>query len=72
MEILKVQIPIVGDECLIYNENRSIKFLSRPDYIGEIIKAFKLPENTLKFYISGKLDKDGKLHVQDIVEDQPW
>lgn len=70
--IFKVQKPLVGNNYLIYNKDRSIvnTFLK----IGEDREFDKLFDNFKenKIYIKGYMDKKGRLILNRRVEGQEW
>ena len=70
--IFKVQKPLVGNNYLIYNKDRSIvnTFLK----VGEDREFYKLFDNFKenKIYIKGYMDKKGRLILNRRVEGQEW
>ena len=66
-DIYKLQRPIVGNQYLLYNKDRSI--LSSFEPSKDIVE---LMGDNYKLYVKADIDKKGMLMINDVVQQQDW
>lgn len=71
-EVLKVQWPIVGNEVLIYNEDRSIYATAPCSMFEEHDEVAEYLKEELKTYIMGHIDEKGQLVIDSWLAEQDY
>lgn len=66
-EIFKMQRPLIGEEILIYNIDKSYVGKAKPD--DDWMKLFG---NNIKIYVEGFIDENRKLNVVHISDGEEW
>lgn len=74
LHVLKIQRPVYDSEgqmhkILVYNQDRSIE---TETWIGPQATAEIFPNEEYKVFVLGKILRDGKLYLHEIIPDKEW